>query len=165
VGYCRFLFIAVSVLSLRFTATAFHKSWYLLTQQQTMVKQIEVEGNAIQDIASFYEEINRVFMVGENWLIGQSLDAFNDLLVGGYGALQGADSVDLVWHHMDYSRKALGYQTTREYYLEKLRPGSPYNKKLFGEKLAALESGRGETYFDTVLAVLAEHPNIKVTSQ
>ncbi|MBD2753898.1 barstar family protein [Spirosoma validum] len=130
-----------------------------------MVKQIEIEGNAINDIASFYAEINRVLMVGESWLIGHSLDAFDDLLYGGYGVLQGAESVELVWQHMDHSRKALGYQTTRAYYLDKLRPGSPYNKKLFTEKLEALESGRGETYFDSIMSILAEHPSIRVISE
>ena len=129
-----------------------------------MVKQIEIEGNAINDIASFYQEINRVFMAEESWLIGPSLDAFNDLLFGGYGALQGAQSVELLWHHMDHSRNALGYQTTRVYYLDKLRPGSPYNKKLFEEKLGALERGIGETYFDTILTILADHPRIRVIS-
>ncbi|MGF7216536.1 RNAse (barnase) inhibitor barstar [Spirosoma lacussanchae] len=130
-----------------------------------MVKQIEIEGNAINDIASFYEEINRVFVGVESWQIGQSLDAFDDLLYGGYGALQGAESVELVWYHMDHSRNALGYHTTRAYYLEKLQPGSPYNKKLFKEKLEALEKGTGKTYFDTVMAILAEHPSIRVISE
>ena len=44
-------------------------------------------------------------MAGESWMIGSSLDAFNDLLLGGYGALQGAQSVDLLWHNMDHSRQ------------------------------------------------------------
>ncbi|MCC5612642.1 barstar family protein [Nostoc sp. CHAB 5834] len=127
-----------------------------------MVKQIEIKGNAINDIVSFYEEINRVFMAAESWTIGQSLDAFDDLLYGGYGALQGAQRIELVWHNMDHSRKALGYQTTRLYYLDKLRPGSPYNKKLFAEKLGALEGGTGETYFDSIMSILAEHPSIRI---
>lgn len=129
-----------------------------------MVIQIAIEGNAINDIASFYEEINRVFMSGESWRIVPSLDAFNDLLFGSYGALQGAQLAELVWHNIDHSRQALGYETTRVYYLEKLRPGSPYNKKLFEEKLTALESGRGETYFDSILSIIAEHPSIRVIS-
>lgn len=130
-----------------------------------MVKPIEIDGNAINDIDSFYEEINRVFMVVESWKIGPSLDAFNDLLFGSYGALQGAQSVELHWHHMDHSKKALGYQTTRAYYLNKLKPGSPYNKRLFNEKLEALERGTGETYFDSILTILADHPRIRVVSQ
>lgn len=133
--------------------------------RRTMVKQIQIEGNAINDIASFYAEINRVFMAAESWMIGQSLDAFNDLLYGGYGALQGAQGAELIWRNMDHSRQALGYQTTRAYYLDKLKPGSPYNKKLFAEKLAALDSGTGETYFEIILSILADHPSIRVISQ
>ena len=129
-----------------------------------MVKQIEIEGNSINDIASFYEEINRVLMAGESWQIGPSLDAFDDLLYGGYGTLQGAESIELIWHHIDHSSKALGYQATRAYYLDKLRPGSPFNKKLFAEKLGALEAGRGETYFESILAILADHPSIRLIS-
>lgn len=130
-----------------------------------MVKRIVIDGKAINDIPSFYAEINRVCMVGENWLLGPSLDAFHDLLFGGYGALQGANSVELVWRHMDHSRNALGYQTTRAYYLDKLQPGSPYNKTLFNEKLEALEKGYGETYFDTILDIIAEHPNISLIGE
>lgn len=130
-----------------------------------MVKQIEIDGNSINDIPSFYEEINRVFMVGESWVIANSLDAFDDVLYGGYGLLQGTQSAELIWHYIDHSRKALGYENTRAYYLDKLRPGSPYDKKLFAEKLEALECGIGETYFDRIMAILAEHPRIKVISQ
>lgn len=129
-----------------------------------MVKRIEIDGNAISDIASFYEEINRVLMVDESWRIGQSLDAFNDLLYGSYGGLQGVQSVELVWHCIDHSRNALGYQATRAYYQDKFRPDSPYNKKLFAEKLEALEAGSGETYFDSIMAILADHPSIRVIS-
>lgn len=130
-----------------------------------MVRQIKIDGHSINDIASFYEEINRVFMVGEGWMIGHSLDAFDDLLYGSYGALQGAQSAELLWQNIDHSRKALGYQITRVYYLDKLMPGSPYNKELFEEKLVALDSGTGETYFDLVMAIIADHPTIKVISQ
>ena len=49
-----------------------------------MIKRIEIQGNVINDVASFYEEINRVFMVGESWTMGQSLDAFNDLAMVAY---------------------------------------------------------------------------------
>ena len=130
-----------------------------------MVKQIEIEGNLINDISSFYQEINRVFMAGESWVIANSLDAFDDVLYGEYGILQGTQSAELVWRHIDHSPKALCYQTTRAYYLGKLRPGSPYNKKLFAEKLEALESGIGVTYFERIMAILAEHPRIRVISQ
>src|SRR4051812_9566806 len=84
-----------------------------------------LEGDRIHDIPSFYDEINRVFMAGEAWKLGESLDALNDLLHGGYGAARGAGPVLLVWRDMEKSRAALGVAATQAYYREKLaRPGT-----------------------------------------
>ena len=47
---------------------------------------LRLDGRLIHDIASFYDEINRVFMAGEDWQLGPSLDALDDMLRGGYGA-------------------------------------------------------------------------------
>ena len=127
-----------------------------------MQTQITIDGAAIYDIASFYEEINRVFMADEDWKIGQSLDAFSDLLYGGFGALKGNEPVDLIWLEIEKSRKVLGYEATRTYYEEKLKPDSPFNKSLFQEKLIALEHGVGETYFDILIGIIAEHGNIQL---
>jgi RNAse (barnase) inhibitor barstar len=125
-----------------------------------MKKQISIDGNLIHDIPSFFEEINRVFMQSENWKLGASLDAFNDMLYGGFGLIENAEPIDLIWTNINASRQALGHEVTKAYYLGKLKPGSPYNSDFFKTKLAELESGRGETYFDIVISVIAEHPNI-----
>ncbi|MCE7065035.1 ribonuclease inhibitor [Dyadobacter sp. CY326] len=125
-----------------------------------MSKQFIINGNSIQDIASFYEEINRLFMADEDWKIGNSLDAFNDLLYGGFGALRNVDSAEIVWLSIDKSSEALGIATTRNYYMDKLKPDSPFNKKHFEEELVRLENGTGETYFDTIIEIIREHPNL-----
>ena len=127
-----------------------------------MEKQIVIDGNLINDIASFYEEINRVFMSGEDWEIGHSLDAFNDLLYGGLGAIRDNERVTLLWKNMERSRQALGYDVTKRYYEEKLLPDSPFDKMHFREKLEALNSGTGQTYFDILMEIIADHPNIRV---
>ena len=99
-------------------------------------------------------------MSDENWKIGQSLDAFNDLLYGGFGAIKSREPIELIWSNSEESRQALGYEVTKAYYDEKLKPDSPFDKKMFREKLAALENGNGETYFEIILSVIADHPNI-----
>jgi len=125
-------------------------------------KEIILNGKAVSDIDSFYREVNRVFMSDENWKIGNSLDALNDLLYGGFGAINGNEPVRLIWENLDVSKSALGYETTRAYYQQKLKPDSIFNKMLFQEKLKALEEGTGETYFDVVIAIFSEHPNIEL---
>ncbi|WP_035360804.1 ribonuclease inhibitor [Dyadobacter alkalitolerans] len=126
--------------------------------------QLTIQGSSIHGIASFYREINRLFMADEEWQIAESLDALDDLLYGGFGAAKGATALEITWLDMEISRLSLGYEETRRYYLEKLRPGSPFNKALFSEKLKALESSEGKTYFDLVMDVFASHPAISVVS-
>ncbi len=103
-------------------------------------------------------------MHSETWNLGASLDAFNDLLSGGFGEIKGNEPVDLIWINQSRSREVLGYEVTRAYYAAKLEPGSPFNKTLFTEKLRALECGEGQTYFEIILEIIAEHPNIRVAN-
>jgi RNAse (barnase) inhibitor barstar len=129
-----------------------------------MQQEIIIDGNRITSIASFYEEINRVFMTGEDWQLGNSLDAFNDLLYGGFGAIKSHEPVTILWKNMDKSRQALGDAATRQYYEEKLLPESPFDKAYFREKLQALKEGKGPTYFDLLLEIIADHPDITLRS-
>ena len=127
-----------------------------------MTKKITINGNNIYDIDSFYAEINRVFMADEEWQIGSNLDAFNDLLYGGFGAIKNNEKIQLLWSNVDKCKEALGYKTTKTYYEEKLKPGTPFNREYFQTKLSALENGTGETYFDMLMAIISEHPNIEL---
>lgn len=101
-------------------------------------------------------------MQNESWQLGHSLDAFNDLLYGGFGAIDGREPFILLWKDMAQSKAALGYEVTKRYYEEKLLPDSPFNKEHFREKLAALEEGSGQTYFDIVMEIIGEHGNVKL---
>ncbi|WP_240643012.1 barstar family protein [Sinomicrobium pectinilyticum] len=123
-------------------------------------KKITIHGANISSIASFYDEINRVFMAGEDWKIGHSLDAFNDLLYGGFGIIRAAEPVILVWINMEKNRDDLGYEATIAWYREKLESPSRFNIKWVNERLAALEDGTGRTFFEMVTDIISEHSNI-----
>ncbi|MFB9949357.1 barstar family protein [Rhizobium puerariae] len=127
-----------------------------------MKKTIAIDGDNIRDISSFYEEINRVFMANENWKLGPNLDALNDLLYGGFGAINGNEPVALVWLNMEKNRADLGLDLTRTFYRDKLRHPETYDSDRIGKDLAALENGTGETYFEIVLQIIADHPNIEL---
>jgi len=122
----------------------------------------DIDGAAVHDIASFYDEINRVFMTGEDWRLGPSLDALNDLLHGGIGTLRGHDEVRIVWHDHEAGRRALGREATIDYYREKLRHPEIFSADRFRPLLDELEAGDGATYFDIVLEVFADHPEIEL---
>lgn len=115
----------------------------------------------VADIAAFYAEVNRVFMAGEGWRLGESLDAFDDMLRGGYGATRGFDAVDLHWRDIERSRHALGVAATRAWIAARIAaPGSDAAR--FRAQMAALDRGDGRTYFDRLMEIVAAHDRIRL---
>lgn len=123
---------------------------------------LEIDGSVVRGIPSLYAELNRVFMPDEEWTLGESLDALDDLLYGGFGVLHGAEPVRVVWRHADVARRALGVAATKEYYRAKLGRPEVYSQDAARRALEALDVGEGETYFELVLRVFGEHRNIEV---
>jgi len=121
-----------------------------------------LDGSAIHDIPSFYAEINRVFMASEDWQLAPSLDALDDLLYGGYGALAGHASATVHWTHIAHSRAALGVAATRAWLQEKLAQPGTFNAASIGAQLDALQRGGGQTYFDIIMDVFAAHPTLQL---
>lgn len=121
-----------------------------------------IDGQNVSDIPSFYEEINRLFMADEDWRLGPSLDALNDMFYGGVGAIKGDEPVRLIWKDMDKNRSDLGLEVTRKFYQEKLKHPETYDVSGIKQSLIELENGTGPTYFDIILQIIADHPNIEL---
>lgn len=121
---------------------------------------LQIEGGAIDDIASLYAEINRVFMAGETWQLGPSLDALDDLLHGGYGALAGEAQATLIWRDIAHSRAALGVETTHQWLQAKLDTPGAFNTRAIAHQLQALQRGEGPTYFEIVMEIFGGHRQI-----
>ncbi len=127
-----------------------------------MTKTLTIRGENIADIPTFYAEINRVFMAGEDWQLANSLDALDDLLYGGYGAITGREPVRIVWQDMAQSRVALGIDATRAFLSEKMQRPDIFNVGVIGRQLDALRHGTGQTYFEIVLEIIGDHRNIEL---
>lgn len=125
-----------------------------------MSVEFTLHGSVILDIPSLYAELNRVFMADEDWVLGNSLDALDDLLHGGYGALHGQQDVTVVWEDMETSRAALGVAATLAWLQDKLDHPERFNSASLQAQRVALQQGCGQTYFDIVLEIFASHPGI-----
>lgn len=121
-----------------------------------------IEASRFDDIPGFYQEINRIFMQGEDWTLGESLDALDDLLYGGYGAAAGEKSFRVIWRDMEKSRHDLGTETTRNWLSEKLDHPDRFNLAHIRQQINALNEGRGQTYFEIVMEIFAGHPEIEL---
>ncbi|MBN9338397.1 MAG: ribonuclease inhibitor, partial [Chryseobacterium sp.] len=91
------------------------------------------------------------FMKDENWKVG-TLDGFDDIL---YGV-----DTDIIWKNSQKSREDLGFDSTKEFYQNKIRIGKPFNVKLIQQKLDELIDGNGQTLFEILIEIIESHKNI-----
>jgi hypothetical protein len=98
-------------------------------------------------------------MADEDWRMGSSLDALDDVL---HRFDRGdGPSVVLEWRDHARSREALGVPATRAWLAAKLeRPG--FDTARIQRQLDALDAGTGPTYFELVLQVIADHPGVRL---
>lgn len=118
-----------------------------------------IDGSRFSTIPGFYMELNGLLMSNESWDLGESLDAFNDLLYCGYGVLKGSERINVTWLHADLSRDNLGVPATSAWIQSKLAdPQGRYNLELLANQLADLQNGSGKTYFELLVEIIEEHP-------
>lgn len=101
-------------------------------------------------------------MSQENWKIAQSLDAFNDMLYGSFGEIKGKEKIQLIWKDIEKNQKSLGFQTTLDFYQNKLKSPEIFNRKFVLSKIDELHHGVGLTFFEIVLEIISDHDNITV---
>lgn len=71
---------------------------------------IVINGDNFLDIESFYVEIDRVFTRNLDWETGHNLNAFIDLLCGGFGVFEYDELVNVIWTSFSKSRSGLGQE-------------------------------------------------------
>jgi RNAse (barnase) inhibitor barstar len=118
-----------------------------------LVKTFEIDGRAFATLEEFYDEISRVVIPGAAW--GRNLDAFNDILKGGFGTPEGGFT--LLWKHHAVSRERLGYEETARQLELRLERCHPSNRDRVRAELDAARSATGETVFDWLVEIIRAH--------
>lgn len=75
-------------------------------------KTIIIDGNNFSDLTSFYDEIDKVLTKDLAWQTGHNLDAFNDLLRGGFGIYEFNEPIIIIWKNFKKSKSDLGVRLT-----------------------------------------------------
>ena len=128
-------------------------------------KTILLNANRFSTLASFYQEVENTCTKDLGWSIGRNLDAFNDVLRGGFGVYDYKEPVQLIWLHSDKSRKDLGWEETVNYLSAKLTTCHPSNIESVKRDLAQAESHAGETLFEIIVGIIKNHGHIELSLQ
>jgi RNAse (barnase) inhibitor barstar len=113
----------------------------------------ELDGSRFSTLEEFNDEISRVIIPNASW--GRNLNAFNDILRGGFGTPEGGFVIR--WHNSPVSRERLGYPEKVRHLEELLRRCHPSNRAGFAADLELAKRGQGETIFQWLLAIIAVH--------
>ncbi|MFA9192613.1 barstar family protein [Flavobacterium sp. FZUC8N2.13] len=125
-------------------------------------KTIIINGNNFSDLESFYDEIDRILTKNLNWQTGHNLDAFNDLLRGGFGVYEYKEPIKLTWKNSLKSKIDLGFDATKKWYEERIIfwKNNEVNLQHFEKGLKELVEQNGQTLFDIILEIISEHKHI-----
>jgi RNAse (barnase) inhibitor barstar len=113
----------------------------------------EIDGQRFSTLEEFYEEIGRVLVPNAEW--GHNLDAFNDILRGGFGTPE--EGFTLRWLHHAVSRQRLGHSETVRQLERRLASCHPTNRDHVAQDLAAARTGQGPTVFDWLVEIIRDH--------
>lgn len=117
------------------------------------VPELVLDGTRIWSLESFWDEVSRSLIPGVWW--GRNLDAFNDILRGGFGTPSGG--FVLRWSESETSRAFLGYQETTRQLEKRLDECHPQNIFHVNAMLEKARDGEGQTVFDWLVEIIKEH--------
>ena len=113
----------------------------------------EIDGARFATLDEFYNEVSTVIIPGTNW--GRNLDAFDDILRGGFGTPDGGFTIR--WRNHAISRECLGYAETMRHLEAKLRHCHSENRSSVAHELAEARAGRGSTVYDWLVSIIRNH--------
>ena len=113
----------------------------------------EIDGTRFSTLEEFFDEVSRVVIPDVLW--GHNLDAFNDILRGGFGTPE--EGFVLVWKHSDVSRKNLSYQETMRQLQLRLARCHPSNREVVARDLDSAIRNEGSTVFDWLVEIIRVH--------
>lgn len=119
-----------------------------------MSPEVIIDASQFSDLAGFAEHFSEVALRGQYRWKG-NLDAFNDILRGGFGTPEGGFT--MVWRHSAISRERLGYGETIKWLEERVQNCHPANVPIMKQRLAEARQGKGQTLFDMLVEIIRDH--------
>ncbi len=126
------------------------------------MKHVELDGKNITNLVSFYDEIEDKLTCALKWKIGRNLEAFSDVLRGGFGVHELGETLNIVWKDHESSNRMLGWNETTKYIQSKLKRCYPKNISSIMNDLELSKKHEGKTLFETIVNLISQHKNVKL---
>lgn len=117
------------------------------------MKTFTIDGMNFSNLEEFYDEISDKLIPDASW--GYNLNAFNDILRGGFGTPD--EGFVLIWKNSHISRKKLGYDETVIQLEKGLQSCHPDNYEAVSHQLKNAQKGIGQTVFDWLVEIILCH--------
>ena len=118
-----------------------------------MKRQYILDGTEFSTFEGFARHFSAVVLRGHEWR--GNLDAFNDILRGGFGTPE--EGFVLVWRNHARSKECLGHGEAARRLEGLLETCHPSNIPRFRARLAAARQGQGSTLFDELVEIIRIH--------
>lgn len=114
---------------------------------------ILLDGFQFSTLEEFFKHFTERALNGSDW--GHNLDAFNDVLRGGFGTPEGGFIIE--WLNHNESEQRLGYPETVRQLQRRLKRCHPSNAAYVEKQLAAAQNNEGNTVYDWLLEIIEIH--------
>jgi len=112
-----------------------------------------IDGERFDTLEGFYEEISTTLIPDVHW--GRNLNAFNDILRGGFGTPD--EGFVVRWVNADRSRRCLGFEETSRQLTLGLKRCHPDNRAQVQVRILQAKRNEGETVFDWLVEIIRDH--------
>lgn len=112
-----------------------------------------IDGSEFATLEEFYDQIGLRIIPGAEW--GRNLDAFNDILRGGFGTPE--EGFVLCWRNHEISKRNLGYDETVRQLQQRLKRCHASNIASVENYLADALRHEGPTVFDWLIEIIQRH--------
>jgi RNAse (barnase) inhibitor barstar len=119
-----------------------------------------LDGNNFSTLEEFWEEIGYVLMGVRDAHWGRNLDAFRDILCGGWGTPD--EGFILVWKNSAVSRERLGYPETVRQLEKRLQVCHPTAREITKSKIELAKQNKGTTVFDWLVEIIREEESVEL---
>lgn len=124
-----------------------------------MGKVFIIDGDRFSNFKGFCKEFSDKVLSGKYQWNG-NLDAFNDILWGGFGDIDSEEEYTIIWRNSAKSRKDLGYSETIKKLYEKLENCHPSNEETVIKEVRNAKMNQGHTLFDEIEKIILNNKNV-----